>query len=37
MNPHREWFSEFEKYDGCDVFLGDDLIAKIMGHGRVKL
>jgi hypothetical protein len=23
MTPHREWFSEYEKYDGGDVFLGD--------------
>jgi hypothetical protein len=37
MTPHREWFSEYEKYDGGDVFLGDDWTSKIMGHGRVKL
>jgi hypothetical protein len=37
MTPHREWFSEYEKYDGGDVFLGDDSTAKILGHGRVKL
>jgi hypothetical protein len=37
MTHHREWFSEFEKYDGGNVFLGDDLTTKIMGHGRVKL
>jgi hypothetical protein len=37
MTPHREWFSEYEKYDGGDVFLGDDLTAKIFGHGRIKL
>jgi hypothetical protein len=37
MTPHREWFSEYEKYDGGDVFLGDESIAKIMGHRRVKL
>ena len=37
MNPHREWFSEYEKYDGGDVFLGDDSTTKILGHGRVKL
>jgi hypothetical protein len=37
MTPHREWFSEYEKYDGGDVFLGDELTKKIMGHGRVKL
>jgi hypothetical protein len=37
VTPHREWFSEYEKYDGGDVFLGDDLTAKILGRGRVKL
>ena len=37
MTPHREWFSEYEKYDGGDVFLGDDLTKKNLGHGRVKL
>jgi hypothetical protein len=37
MTPHREWFSEYEKYDGGDVFLGDDSTAKILGRGRVKL
>ena len=37
MTPHREWFFEYEKYDGGDVFLGDDSTAKNMGHGRVKL
>jgi hypothetical protein len=37
MNPHREWFFEYEKYDGGDAFLGDDSTTKILGHGRVKL
>jgi hypothetical protein len=37
MTPHREWFSEYEKYDGGDVFLGDDSTTNILGHGRVKL
>jgi hypothetical protein len=37
MTPHREWFSEYEKYNGGDVFLGEESIAKIMGRGRVKL
>jgi hypothetical protein len=36
MNPHREWFSKYQKYDGGDVFLGDDLTTKILGRGRVK-
>jgi hypothetical protein len=37
MTPHKEWFSEYEKYDGGDVFLGDDLTTKILWCGRVKL
>jgi hypothetical protein len=36
MIPHREWFSEYEKYDGGDVFLGDYSTTKILGRGRVK-
>ena len=35
--PHREWFCEYEKYDGGDVFLGDDRKARIVGRGKVKL
>jgi hypothetical protein len=37
MTPHKEWFCEYEKYNGGDVFLGDDLTTKIIGCGRVKL
>ena len=37
MTPHRKWFSEYEKYDGGDVFLVDDSTTKILGRGRVKL
>jgi hypothetical protein len=37
MTPHKEWFCEYEKYDGGDVFLGDDSTTKIMGCERVKL
>jgi hypothetical protein len=37
MTPHREWFCEYEKYDGGDVFLGDDSTTEIMGCVRVKL
>jgi hypothetical protein len=37
MTPNREWFCEYEKYNGGDVFLGDDLTTKIIGRGRVKL
>jgi len=37
MNPHMDWFCEYEKYNGGDVLLGDDLTTKITWHGRVKL
>eukprot|EP00253_Pinus_taeda_P008714 PITA_08714 len=37
FTPHREWFCEYEKYDGVDVFLGDERKARIIGHGKVKL
>eukprot|EP00253_Pinus_taeda_P005309 PITA_05309 len=37
FTPHREWFCEYEKYDGRDVFLGDDRKARIIGRGKVKL
>ena len=36
MTPHREWFYEYEKYNG-NVFLEDDSPNKITGRGRVKL
>ena len=35
MNPHKEWFYEYERYNG-NVFLGYDLPNKIIGSGRVK-
>jgi hypothetical protein len=31
MNPHREWLCEYERYDGGNVFLGDELTARIIG------
>jgi hypothetical protein len=37
MTPHREWFCEYERYDGGNVFLGDDLTTRIIGLGKVKL
>ena len=36
MTPHREWFYEYEKYNG-NVFLGDDSPKKIIGRGRELL
>eukprot|EP00253_Pinus_taeda_P034028 PITA_34028 len=37
FTPHTEWFCEYEKYDGGDVFLGDDRKARIIGQRKVKL
>ena len=37
FTPHREWFCEYEKYYGGDVFLGDDRKARIIGRRKVKL
>ena len=37
FTPHREWFCEYEKYDGGDVFLGDDRKDRIVGRRKVKL
>jgi hypothetical protein len=37
MTSHGEWFCEYEKYNGGDVFLGDHSKSKIMGRGRVNL
>eukprot|EP00253_Pinus_taeda_P028713 PITA_28713 len=37
FTPDREWFCEYEKYDGVDVFLGDDKKDRIIGHRKVKL
>ena len=36
MTLHREWFYEYEMYNG-NVFLVYDLPKKITRHGRVKL
>jgi hypothetical protein len=35
--PHKEWFCEYERYDGGDVFLGDDSINKLTRRGNIKL
>jgi hypothetical protein len=31
MTPHREWFYKYERYDGGNVFLGDDSTTRIIG------
>jgi hypothetical protein len=37
MIPHKEWFCEYERYDGGNVFLGDESTTRIIGRGKVKL
>jgi hypothetical protein len=37
MKPHREWFYKYERYEGGDMFLGDESTTKIVGQGRVRL
>ena len=37
MTPHREWFCEYERYNGGNVSLGDDLTTRIIGRGKFKL
>jgi hypothetical protein len=37
LTPHREWFCEYERCDGGNVFLGDDLITRIISQGKFKL
>lgn len=37
MTPHREWLCKYEKFNGGEVFLGDDSVTKIIGLGKVKL
>eukprot|EP00253_Pinus_taeda_P010979 PITA_10979 len=36
FTPHREWFYEYEKYDGGDVFLRDDRKVRIIGRVKVR-
>eukprot|EP00253_Pinus_taeda_P006610 PITA_06610 len=37
LTSHREWFCEYERYDGGDVLLRDDRKVRIIGRGKVKL
>jgi hypothetical protein len=37
MTPHGEWFCEYERYDGGNVFLGDDSTTKIIGQGKFNM
>jgi hypothetical protein len=37
MTPQEDWFCEYERYDGSNVFLGDDLTTRIIGWEKFKL
>lgn len=37
MTPLREWFYEYQKIDGGNVYLGDDAICNIEGRSKVLL
>jgi len=35
--PNRDWFSSFEKQDGCFAIMGDDHPCKVEGIGTVRI
>ena len=37
MCPNRDWFSNFEKLDGCSVVMGDDCPCNMEGIGTVHV
>jgi hypothetical protein len=37
VTPQKEWFYEYKRYYGGDVFLGDESTSKIIGLGKLKL
>ena len=37
MNPNRNWFSKYEKFDGGKVYLGDNLVFDIVDHGSIHV
>jgi hypothetical protein len=37
MTTHRKWFYEYERYDGGNVFLGDESTTRIIYRGKFKL
>ena len=37
MTPNRKWFSKYENFDGCKVYLGDNSILDIVGHESIRV
>jgi len=35
--PNRDWFSSFEKLDGCFTVMGDDHPCNMKGMGTVRI
>ena len=37
MNPYRNWFSKYEKFDNGKVYLGDNSVLDIVGRGSIHV
>ena len=37
MTPNRNWFSKYEHFNGGKVYLGDNLVLDIVGHGSIRV
>ena len=37
MNPNRNWFSMYDKFDGGKVYLGDNSVLDIVGRGSIRV
>ena len=37
MCPNRDWYSNFEKLDGCFAVMGDDHPCNMEGIGTVRM
>ena len=35
--PDRDWFSSFEKLDGCFTIMGDNHLCNVEGIGTVRI
>ena len=37
MTPNRNWFSKYENFNGGKVYLGDNSVLDIVGHGSIRV
>ena len=37
MTPNRNWFSKYENFDGGKVYLDDNSVLDIIGHGSIHV